>query len=310
MGKMMKKRYLLLEILMALSILLAGCGQSKEPKEGKLYQLYYINDKVTKITPFEYQSKTKDQQKLIEEMLEELRQKPDKSSCVPVIGGQFDIVSYFVSGNTITLNMDERFREVDAIQAILTRAALVRTLTQIDDISLVSMTINGEALREASGTIVGPMQASLFIDNAGDEIGPVETVTLAMYFATQDGKALVQMNRTLDYNSNISMEKLVVEQMINGPIDDLGLPTVNPETKIINVTTKDGICYVNLDNSFLVQTYEVSPEVTIYSIVNSLVELTNVNKVQFSIAGETKVMYREQMDLSILYERNLDLVEK
>ncbi len=295
---------------MALSILLAGCGQSKEPKEGKLYQLYYINDKVTRITPFEYQSKTKDQQKLIEEMLEELRQKPDKSSCVPVIGGQFDIVSYFVSGNTITLNMDERFREVDAIQAILTRAALVRTLTQIDDISLVSMTINGEALREASGTIVGPMQASLFIDNAGDEIGPVETVTLAMYFATQDGKALVQMNRTLDYNSNISMEKLVVEQMINGPIDDLGLPTVNPETKIINVTTKDGICYVNLDNSFLVQTYEVSPEVTIYSIVNSLVELTNVNKVQFSIAGETKVMYREQMDLSILYERNLDLVEK
>lgn len=310
MGKLMRKRYILFGILMTLSILFTGCGQSRETKEGKIYQLYYLNDKVTKITPFEYQSKTKDQQRLIEEMLDELRQKPDKGSYMPVIGSQFDVVSYFVSGNTITLNMDERFREVDTIQAILTRAALVRSLTQIEDIKLVSMTINGEALRDASGTIVGPMQASLFIDNAGDEIGPVETVTLAMYFATQDGKSLVQVNRTLDYNSNISMEKLVVEQLISGPIDDTGSPTVNPETKIVNVTTKDGICYVNLDSTFLTQIYEVSPEVTIYSIVNSLVELTNVNKVQFSISGETKVMYREQMDLSILYERNLDLVEK
>lgn len=310
MEKMTNRRYILCSLLLCVALLLTACGKETQAKEGKSYQIYYLNDKATKIAPFEFRSKTTDTQSLVDEMLEWLRQKPDKSSFEPVIGSEFDVVNYFISGNTLTINMDERFREVDTVKSVLTRAALVRSLTQIEDIQLVSMTINGEALRDSNGTIVGPMQASLFIDNAGDEIGPVETVTLAMYFASKDGKSLVQVNRTLDYNSNISMEKLVVEQMIQGPIDDQVAPTVNPGTKIINVTTKDGICYVNLDESFLTQVYEVAPEVTIYSIVNSLVELTNVNKVQFSVQGETKVTYREKMDLSILYERNLDLVEK
>ena len=157
--------------------------------------------------------------------------------------------------------------------------------------------------------MVGPMKADLFIDNAGEEISPVETVKMTLYFAKEGGKTLEKVNRTLEYNSNISMEKLVVEQIVSGPIGDVGLPTVNPDTKIVNVTTKDGICYVNLDDTFMNQIYDVTPEVTVYSIVNSLIELSNVNKVQLSINGETSVLYREKMDFSLLYERNLDMVE-
>ena len=238
-----------------------------------------------------------------------MKRKPEKTSYVPVVGDSYDIVNYAISEKTITLNMDERFREVDPIKSILVQAALVRTLTQCEDIQVVSMTINGEALQDTSGNVVGPMKADLFIDNAGEEISPVETVKMTLYFAKEGGKTLEKVNRTLEYNSNISMEKLVVEQIVSGPIGDVGLPTVNPDTKIVNVTTKDGICYVNLDDTFMNQIYDVTPEVTVYSIVNSLIELSNVNKVQLSINGETSVMYREKMDFSLLYERNLDMVE-
>jgi len=54
----------------------------------------------------------------------------------------------------------------------------------------------------------------------------------------------------------------------------------------------------------------VTADVTIYSIVNSLVELSNVNKVQISINGDTSTTYREKFAFSTVYERNLDLVEK
>ena len=47
----------------------------------------------------------------------------------------------------------------------------------------------------------------------------------------------------------------------------------------------------------------------IYAIVNSLVELQNVNKVQILVSGETPKVYREKISLETIFERDMDLVE-
>ena len=60
----------------------------------------------------------------------------------------------------------------------------------------------------------------------------------------------------------------------------------------------------------MTQIYNVTPEVTIFSITNSLVELSNVNKVQISINGDTSGVYREKYNLTTYFERNLDIVIK
>ena len=134
-----------------------------------------------------------------------------------------------------------------------------------------------------------------------------------LYFANEAGDKLIETNRTLVYNSNtnVSMERLVVEQLIGGPseqVKDKVFPTINPDTKIISVTVRDGTCYVNLSESFLTQIYSVTSEVTIYSIVNSLVELSNINRVQIAVNGDSNVMFRENTSLSVTYERNLNIV--
>ena len=67
--------------------------------------------------------------------------------------------------------------------------------------------------------------------------------------------------------------------------------------------TKDGICYVNLDESFLTVVNNVSTDVAVYSIVNSLVELSNINKVQILINGEVAESFQ-----TTTFERNLDIV--
>lgn len=64
------------------------------------------------------------------------------------------------------------------------------------------------------------------------------------------------------------------------------------------MTIKDGICYVNFDSTFLTGAYDVLPEVTIYSIVNSLIEGTEAQQVQITINGETDEKYMEAVDLS------------
>ena len=61
---------------------------------------------------------------------------------------------------------------------MLTRAAIVRTLTQIPGIDYVSFTVQGELLTDSSGIAVGTMSSDLFIDNAGNEINAYENVNL------------------------------------------------------------------------------------------------------------------------------------
>ena len=189
---------------------------------------------------------------------------------------------------------------------------MVRSLTNIPGVSYVMITVNGEPLTDVSGNAVGIMTADMFVDNAGTQVETQDSkVTLKLYFANESGDGLIAVNRELTHNadvSNVPMEKLVVEQLIRGPVGDETYPTINPDTKLINITVKDGVCYLTFDNALITAVNNVTTDVTIYSIVNSLVELSNINKVQISIEGNKDGKFRDKYELSTLFGRDLSLV--
>ncbi len=286
-----------------------GCG-NKEPEEGDVYTIYHLNHDQTGLVMQDYTTQTPqdDKDTLLEELTDALSQTPDKLEYYPPLSGRVHLLDYHTEKDQVTLEFDSQYKELPATTEILVRAAVVRTLTQVEGISYVSFTVQGEPLVDNLGNVVGIMSADQFIDNSGDEINTYEQAELRLYFADETGTHLVEANRTLRFSSNIAMEKLVVEQLIKGPENPELYPTINPETKIVNVTVKDGICYVNLSEAFLTKTYQVTPEISVYSLVNSLVELPNVNKVQISVNGETAVTYQESISLTTVFERNLDLL--
>lgn len=293
----------------AFVLLGVACGRDEQPENGTTYKIFYINNEETKTVTGDYVSATQDTAGLIEELLGQLAQVPSRLEYKPPLASGFELLGYTLDNGQLTMNFDGRYREMDNIKEVLTRAAIVRTMTQIEGIDYVSFTVQGEMLTDSSGVTIGTMSPDMFIDNAGNEINAYEKANLILYFADEDGTGLVVENRrNVVYSSNIAMEKLVVEKLIEGPDSDGAYPTVNPATRIINVTVNDGICYVNLSEDFLTQPYSVDPAVTIYSITNSLSELSNVNKVQISINGETNIAYREKISLSDVFERNLDLL--
>lgn len=293
----------------AFVLLGVACGRDEQPENGTTYKIFYINNEETKTVTGDYVSATHDTAGLIEELLGQLAQVPSRLEYKPPLASGFELLGYTLDNGQLTMNFDGRYREMDNIKEVLTRAAIVRTMTQIEGIDYVSFTVQGEMLTDSSGVTIGTMSPDMFIDNAGNEINAYEKANLILYFADEDGTGLVVENRrNVVYSSNIAMEKLVVEKLIEGPDSDGAYPTVNPATRIINVTVNDGICYVNLSEDFLTQPYSVDPAVTIYSITNSLSELSNVNKVQISINGETNIAYREKISLSDVFERNLDLL--
>lgn len=295
--------------LMALAVLVLGACGSETAVNGTIYKIYYVNKEETKIYSAEYDSETQDTEALLAELIEQLGTTGERMEYIAPLAGDFALLDYTLDNGQLTLNFDEQYKKMSVVREVLVRAAIVRTLTQVPDIDYVAFTIQGEMLTDSLGAAVGTMAADTFIDNAGNEINAYEKVSLRLYFANEAGDGLVEENRrNVVYSSNISLEKLVVEQLVSGPMAQGAYPTINPLTKIVSVNVKDGVCYVNLSEEFLNQPYNVNSEVTIYSITNSLVELSNVNKVQISINGDTDISYRENMSLSNVFERNLDLL--
>ena len=197
---------------------------------------------------------------------------------------------------------------------ILRRAAIVKTLCQIPEITGVQFYIAGQPLTGSNMEAVGVMYADDFIDNTGGETSYKQNATLNMYFADHRGTSLVEVPVEITYDAAIPLEQLAIEQLMKGPysIDgvnkDTVLSTIPEGTRLNKVTVKENTCYVDFSSEFLNKRKAITADVAIYSVVNTLVELPTVNKVQFSIDGEQVLEYSDTMKFGEPFERNLDLV--
>ncbi len=305
----MKKRIHVFLVLLLLTAFLAGCQGSGNTQQTEWsYSVYYLNKNQTTILPLSYIPQAKSTGSLVKELLEQLASQPDKVDHLPPISG-FKLLSSKLDEGVLTLDFSTEYREMDTVKEILVRGAIVNTLCQVTGVKNVAFTVNGDPLSNADGNPVGNMTADQFIFNVGKEINTYEKVRLHLYFANEEGTKLVDTYRTVVYNSNISMEKLVVEELLKGPNSSVVYPTLNPGAKIINVASKDGVCYVSFDSTFLTEPYNVSPEVAIYSLVNSLTELSTINKVQISIDGDTTQSFLESISFQTVFQRNLGIVQ-
>lgn len=311
----MKQKIVGIWILLLVLVFLAGCRKEGKSQETEL-DVYYLerNENHINAMPYEPVADKNQKKELVQELLEQLAMQTNEIDYQPVISG-FTVKNCLVRESQVTLNFSEEYDKLPTTKEVLVRAAIVKTLTQIEGIELVVIQVNGRSLVDSLGNTVGVMSADTFIDNTGEDMKKYEEVTLTLYFANATGDKLIKVNRTMRYNTNISMEKLVVEQILHGPVDKKGkdnttmlLATVNPETKIISVNIKDGICYVNLNGDFLILPPNIKAETAIYSLVNSLTELLGVSKVQLAVDGETEVKLGEKT-LSALFERNLDMIQ-
>ncbi|MDE6712468.1 MAG: GerMN domain-containing protein [Lachnospiraceae bacterium] len=272
-------------------------------------QFYYLNKEENALVSQSYTMEQEEQSGQIQELLAKMQEVPESIDVKAPMRFGFQVLSYQLEGTQVVIKVDEAYKQMLPSTEILVRAAIVRTLTQVKGIDGISFLVGEDPLTDHAGKPVGVLTADMFIDNEGSEINAYEQTNIKIYFANETGTALTEVNRLVVYNSNIAIERVIVDQLIAGPSNTESYPTVNPTTKVNSVTITDGICYVNLDSGFLTQPYNVTAEVTIYSIVNSLAELSNVNKVQLMINGETAVQYRDNISFENTFTRNLDLIE-
>lgn len=120
--------------------------------------------------------------------ISQLKENPVELSLRSPISG-FAINSWNVKDDQLVLDMSVEYKKLSPSSEVLVRAAIVRTMTQLEGISYVSVTVGGEALTDSLGNVVGPMTADLFIDNAGNEINAYEKTRLLLYFTNEAASA-------------------------------------------------------------------------------------------------------------------------
>lgn len=222
-----------------------------------------------------------------------------------------EIEKYKMERLQLVLYFNDAYLEMNKSTEVLVRAALVQTMTQLSDVEFVSFYVANEPLRDNDGNLVGLMSAQDFVQNTGSSIDSYQTTELKLYFADKDGKQLKETKKSnVRYNANTAIERLVVEQLMKGTSSS-GTQSIIPKTtKLLGVSVKDGVCYVNFDSKFATDSYDLNPEVTIYAIVNSIIANANVTKVQILIEGANDAVYKNIVDLSKPLEWNVTLVKE
>ena len=291
--------------LLFVLLLTAGCGKTQEESR---YHIAYLNKDKTGIVEVPYEIKATTTEAMIEEFFAALCAEPDDVDYRKPIPSDVEITKYSLDGALLTVYFDADYLNMNEVEEVLCRAAIVRTLTQITGVDCVSFYVDETPLTDAEGRLVGTMYGESFVENPGEQINSIQNTNLTLYFSNETGDGLVKETRKVHYSSNISLEKLIMEQLLTGPEISGAKSAIPTGTKLISVSLVDGVCYVSFDETFKNQDYSINEAIVIYSIVDSLSELSSISKVQISVNGDTSGVYRDNFKLADMYDRNLDYV--
>lgn len=313
------KRFVYLSVCL-LCVLLMACGQKETEKttEHKLLKneiyMYYVNTDLTDVVKKEFRIKLEntleDNVDLI--MKEFITQTGNEEFQSPIPSGIEYVSNVFDEKHgRLTINVNILYDEVQADALLFFKTCVVKTLQQLEDVDVVAIALTDLANPDSeTATATENFDEYSFAMSFGDSNGYQQKGSIVLYFATPDGESLKEYHKAIEISNNTSLAEVVVAALIEGPKQDGYQATIPENTTVSNISVKDSICYVDFSDEFYNTDNPMRNDIIVYSIVNSLVELPTVSKVQFLRNGEKQSFYRETMPFDALFERNLDLIEQ
>ena len=318
----MKKRKDFLKCIVLILLLafagsvFAGCAKkTQEPEGPDQFMVYYTNQNANDII---YRIETvqgaenMEQVELIQTLLDLVfTQNEEDTTYYTVKPENVNLQGIIAKDGLVTLDFNAAYLRMTNVREIIFRASVVLTLLQVPGITGVSFTVDQSPIVNSNGDMIGTMTKDTFVNVLLNEEGMLKQETdLTIYFANETGEKLVPVlyRFTID-NSNYSMEEYILSRLLEGPAEGEALRTISSQVSLNGVVTTDHICYVNFSKEFLEQEQKVSDEIMIYSIVDSLCQLTHVHSVKFMVDGETEIILHGSMDLTQPIVRDLSYIE-
>lgn len=290
---------------------LTGCsflGKSRNVPDSDYY-FYHIDETKTELVKVAYEPNRETTENMIQDFMQLLNSKVHGKNDISLLPEDVEIVTHSVHDGVLNLDFNRAYLQMDAAREVLARAGVVKTFAQIPDIQYVKFQVDSKPFLDSNQKPIGIMNEESFLQSSGETLSSYQEANVVLYFVSESGRKLVREDRKVYFDKNVTLETVVVEQLLKGPKDSAN-PTLPAAAKLVSVTTMDQICYVNFNKNFIEEALPLKEEIPIYSIVNSLIDTCRVDKVQISIEGVTDITYGETMYLDQFYEKNEELIDK
>ena len=288
-------------LLLSCLLLLSGCAAvQSQTGEGETITLYYISD------DSESGSALRTEQALLEEntipraldlLLREATLADGQTRTFPV-GTQ--VLDWSVEDGVLYLDLSEEFERLTNIRLTEAEYCIVMTVTQFDAVDALVLTVGGKTLPGAGSHMLTAQDVIL----VGEIRDPI-LVTLQLFFPLADGSGIAIEARECEVEdvTATARAEAVLAGLVNGPAGSDMAPFLSGATKLEIESISNGLCIVDLDSETmeLICTPMERYELSLYSIVDSLAQLEEIDSVSFTLNHQPIENWEEQYQMRYPY---------
>lgn len=135
------------------------------------------------------------------------------------------------------------------------------------------------------------------------------TKKVKIYFSGPQAQYLVPESRNLRVNS---LPTKLIKELITGPESEKLGTTIPKGTELLNIKLEDKLATVNFSQELTENHWggTTGEMMTVYSIVNTLTQLEEINQVQVLVEGEKLETLAGHLDLRSPLEADRSLIDK
>ncbi|MDR0952143.1 MAG: GerMN domain-containing protein [Oscillospiraceae bacterium] len=202
-----------------------------------------------------------------------LRSAPEDPSLVSALPPDVNITRATLAGHTVDVLMSAPYAKLEGMEKSLLEGAVALTMCSLPGVDFVRLHTedNSVTVRLSSeeillyNTVVSGAQAQV-----------------RLYFPRLDQAVMSAEYADINPGDDASPERLIMDLLLAGPSSEKLYSAIPEDTVVLSVYTQDGVCRVNFSSEFLEIAQEDTAVInlTIYSVVNSLTNLPEVDSVQ------------------------------
>ncbi|MBR4131803.1 MAG: GerMN domain-containing protein [Oscillospiraceae bacterium] len=286
-------------LLLALA-LLAGCGSRGLVRNESIVNFYYLSENPDYFSDpgiLGAESRTlRQDQNSIEGLMAAYLRGPMTQGLTDPFPPDLRLVRAEKDDWEITLVFDDRLAEQTGIGLQLICACIARTVSEfdggVDTVHIRAESLPLEGDREMIS--IQPGELILADPSAGETRTPV-----MLYFSDPDGRYLTGEPDHLPDGETVNPRDYIVERLIEGPASGELRPTIPEGTRLLGTFIANRVCVVNFSEEFLSNRPRSALEerMTVYSVVDSLTQLDEVDAVDIRVDGRKLDRYL-YLDLS------------
>ncbi|HCC07683.1 MAG TPA: hypothetical protein DEP72_05960 [Clostridiales bacterium] len=277
--------------------------------------VYCVDKTETKLVSENRNIKYKDTEDLMKKVADELKKDPKDKSVIKLIPENVEIenILYNQKDKVVEISLSKDFNDLSSKEKIFMTSGIAKTFNQFDFVEGVKFFVGEEPMKNENGEEIGVITENDVITDTTQQAQEKKEVEIKLYFTNEDASSLIRETRKTIISSDEKTEKVLIEELISGPgIDGKLISPIPKGTELKDIEVKDGICYVDFNEAFKTNHVGGSDleRLTIFSIVNSLTEIEEINKVQFLIEGKKSEIYKGHYEFDKPFERDDSIIKK